>query len=151
VRISLAVGLAVLGCVLAACGGGEPPAPGTARLETPAGVVRLDVEVARSRSARERGLIGRTAVPPGTGMAFVHEDAVASRGLWMRGMTIPLSAAFARGDGTIVAILDMEPCSEDPCPIYRPLAPWVVALEVGHGEFERLGVRVGDRLEITSR
>ncbi|MEZ5101321.1 MAG: DUF192 domain-containing protein [Thermoleophilia bacterium] len=84
-------------------------------------------------------------------MAFVHEREVDDVGLWMRDTAVPLSAAFADGAGTITAIVDMDPCAADPCPVYRPPGPYLIALEVRQGELDRLGVRVGDRLSLRGR
>lgn len=134
---------------LAACGGASPSfGDGVATIATARGEVELRVEVADTPALRERGLAGRDALAPATGMALVHERDVDDVGLWMRDTSLPLTAAFADGTGTITAIVDMEPCAADPCPVYRPPGPYRIALEVALGELDRLGVRVGDRLSV---
>jgi hypothetical protein len=45
-------------------------------------------------------------------------------------------------------ILDMEPCRQDPCPLYDPRATYRGALEVDKGAFQRWGVKVGDTLRV---
>ena len=71
-------------------------------------------------------------------------------GFWMKDTLIPLSIAFAGADGTILAILDMEPCESDPCEIYDPGVAYRSALEVNQGAFDAWGVQVGDRLSLSS-
>lgn len=150
-RLLLAAPLAIA-LALAACSGPAPAlGDGIATIATARGPVELRVEVADTPAARERGLAGRESLPPATGMAFVHERDVDDVGLWMRGTPLPLSAAFVDGGGTITAIVDMAPCEADPCPVYRPAGSYRIALEVGLGELDRLGVRVGDRLSLRVR
>ena len=61
----------------------------------------------------------------------------------MKDTLIPLSIAFAGEDGTILAILDMDPCEADPCEIYDPDVSYRSALEVNQGAFYGLGRRRG--------
>ena len=68
----------------------------------------------------------------------------------MKDTLIPLSIAFADADGTILSILDMDPCESDPCEIYDPGVPYRSALEVNQGAFDDWGVRVGDTLSLQS-
>jgi uncharacterized protein len=68
---------------------------------------------------------------------------------WMKDTVIPLSIAFWDDDGRIVSVLDMDPCIEDPCPTYGPDEPFVGAVEVDPGTFERHGVTLGDRVQLT--
>ena len=136
-----------------ACGSSaepNPTAPGSATLEirTDAGVRSFDVEVADTSAERRTGLMGREGLSPFDGMAFLWSEPVESS-FWMKDTLIPLSIAFWDPDGTIMAIIDMEPCHADPCPTYRPAGPFVGAVEVAQGEFERRGVGVGDTVDLT--
>ena len=92
--------------------------------------------------------MGRESLSPYDGMAFVWEEPVVST-FWMKDTLIPLSIAFWDADGRIISILDMDPCTEDPCPSYGPDDPFVGAVEVARGTFERHGVAVGDQVELT--
>ena len=107
----------------------------------------VPVYVADSRRLRQRGLMGWEALPQGAGMVFVF-DSERRGGFWMLDTLIPLSIAFADGDGEIVAILDMEPCEQEPCPSYDPDVAYQYALEVDQGRFAELGVEPGWRLEL---
>ena len=139
----------VLVLLLAAACGSSPVSStgglGSATLEvrTASGIRSFDVEVADTAAERRAGLMGRESLSPFDGMAFLWTDPVQSS-FWMKDTLIPLSVAFWDEDGTIVSIVDMEPCRADPCPTYGPDAPYVGAVEVGQGELARRGVRVGD-------
>jgi len=145
------VGLVVL--ALAACANGGEPVHGDAGnrivvpIRTGGGTIELqNLQVARTSEAQARGLMGRTSLPPDGGMAFVF-DQETTAAFWMKDTLIPLSILFWQGDGRIIDILDMRPCRADPCPVYRASAPYVGAIEMNRGAFERLGVEVGDTLE----
>jgi uncharacterized membrane protein (UPF0127 family) len=119
-------------------------------IETAAGgEVVVPVEVADTPDEREVGLMNRPSLPEDAGMIFLFEDDT-SGGFWMKDTLIPLSIAFTDAAGTIVTILDMEPCEADPCEIYDPGVSYRSALEVNQGAFSRWGVQEGDRLTLRS-
>ncbi len=145
------VGLVVL--ALASCTSGKEPVHGDAgnrivvRIRTAGGTIELEnLEVARTPEAWARGLMGRASLPQDGGMAFLFDEETRAA-FWMKDTLIPLSILFWRGDGRIIDILDMRPCRADPCTVYRASAPYVGAIEMNRGAFERLGVEVGDTLE----
>ena len=147
-RYALVVVLLLFG---AACSSSSDAAQasGTATLEirTDAGVRSFDVEVADTTDERRTGLMGRETLSPYDGMAFLWTDPVESS-FWMKDTLIPLSIAFWDADGTIVSMMDMQPCTSDPCPTYGPDAPFVGAVEVAQGELEKNGVGVGDTVDL---
>ena len=153
-RRLVSVGLVVLvGLTLAACAGGAEPVHGAAanpihvRIRTAGGTIELEnLEVARTPEAWARGLMRRASLPEDGGMVFLF-DGQTRAAFWMKDTLIPLSILFWQGDGRIIDILDMSPCRADPCPVYRASAPYVGAIEMNRGAFERLGVEVGDTLE----
>jgi hypothetical protein len=116
-------------------------------IETAADAVEVPVEVADSPGEREVGLMHRESLPADAGMVFLFEEDNGG-GFWMKNTLIPLSIAFADAEGTIVSILDMDPCEADPCEIYDPGVPYRSALEVNQGAFEGWGVQVGDVLTL---
>jgi len=146
VRGAVAIGLLLM---LASCAGGDDPESPLATLTfTSSGrTVELRVEVADDPTERSRGLMGREGLPENRGMTFLFEAETTS-GFWMKDTLIPLSIAFWDRDGRIVQILDMRPCASDPCPTYRPGVPYVGAVEVNRGWFERNRVAIGDRVEL---
>jgi uncharacterized membrane protein (UPF0127 family) len=138
--------------VAVACGSAEEvsdlDASAALSIRTDDGTVSLDVQVADTPEERQTGLMGRESLSPYDGMAFVWEEPVVGT-FWMKDTVIPLSIAFWDDDGRIVSILDMDPCTEDPCPTYGPDEPFVGAVEVDRGTFERHGVGLGDRVQLT--
>ncbi len=138
----LRIALATLSLLaLVACGGA--PVAGTLEIETAGGPVELTVEIADTPEERSRGLMGRELLPERSGMLFLYGEDTRG-GFWMKDTRIPLSIAFLDAGGRILAILDMEPCAADPCPVYEPGLAYRSALEVGRGVLARLGVAVGD-------
>jgi uncharacterized protein len=142
----------VLLLVAVACGsaeeGSDPNASAALSIGTDQGPVSLVVQVADTPTERQTGLMGRESLPPYDGMAFVWEEPLVTT-FWMKDTLIPLSIAFWDANGRIISILEMDPCTEDPCPSYGPGEPFVGAVEVARGTFERLGVAVGDRVGLT--
>jgi uncharacterized membrane protein (UPF0127 family) len=138
--------------VAVACGfaeeASEPNASPALSIRTDDGTVSLDVQVSDTPAERHTGLMGRESLSPYDGMVFVWEEPVVTT-FWMKDTLIPLSIAFWDDDGRIVSILDMDPCTEDPCPTFGPDQPFVGAVEVDRGAFERHGVVLGDTVELT--
>ena len=120
---------------------------GTLRILTGEREVRLQVEIADTEEARVRGLSGRERLAEDAGMVFLFPEP-SRAGFWMKDTKIPLSIAFWGEDGRIVDIIDMTPCRTVICPVYRPQASYVGAVEVNRGVFDQLGVQVGDRVAL---
>ena len=142
--VSMAVLLAALGCTASAA---ERFPRGTALIDTGTQTVSLQVEIAETPDHRSLGLMNRRSLPRNAGMVFVFERPE-NGSFWMKNTLIPLSIAFYNGKGKILRILDMEPCREDPCPLYSPNVTYKGALEVNRGAFRRLGVARGDVIRI---
>ena len=120
---------------------------GTATIATPHGRVAVRVEIAANSRAWERGLMFRRRLAAGSGMIFVFPDEIQGA-FWMKNTLIPLSVAFYDSKGRIRRILDMAPCSQDPCRSYDPGVAFHGALEVNRGAFRRWGVRTGDTIRL---
>lgn len=100
------------------------------------------VEVAKTADDRQRGLAGRTSVPPGTGMLFPYESA-AQRSFWMAGMEVPIDLAWIRG-GQIVDVITLAPCgASTDCPSFSSPGPVDAVVEVAERELD--GVDPGDQ------
>lgn len=114
---------------------------------TAGGSVRLSVWIARTESARQRGLMDRRSLAAGWGMVFLY-GAPTTRPFWMKDTLIPLSIAFWDSTSRIVTMLDMAPCRSDPCPLYSPGRPYDGAVEANLGFFAASRVAVGDRVAL---
>lgn len=91
--------------------------------------------------------MGRTSLGPQDGMAFLFFRPTRS-GFWMKNTSIPLSVAFFNDAGKILKILDMPPCHQAECPVYRPGVTYTGALEVNRGAFQKNGVTKGDTVHL---
>lgn len=109
--------------------------------------VFVDVEIAQTDEARLEGLMNRESLPEDAGMMFIYFEPTIS-GFWMKDTSIPLSIAFIDEEQTITEIIDMEPCTKDPCPSYTPKSAYTAALEVNMGAFDEWGIDVGDTVTI---
>lgn len=139
-----------------ACGQGKPtPASNSDRgyplailvIETTNAELRMEVEIAETPEARAQGLMGVEDLRATDGMVFLF-DSSTDGGFWMKNTLIPLDIAFWNDEMTIVDILQMEPCLEDPCQIYKPGASYVGAVEVEKNRLGEEGVKVGDRVDL---
>jgi uncharacterized protein len=147
-RLALAFALVM---ALSACHGDTPAArsptsPGptqTLDIATANGPVHLTVELAVTAAQQQEGLMGRTSLPPDAGMAFLFDEPTTVH-FWMKDTLIPLSIAFWDQDGRIVALEEMTPCTQDPCPTYGPDVPYRGAVEANAGFFTKHHVAVGD-------
>ncbi len=153
--LSLLLSLLVTALALAACSSDGGRGSTTTSASQPVSVtiqgggerIELsDLEVAQTVEERARGLMGRTSLAKDGGMVFLF-DGPTTASFWMKDTLIPLSVLFFDEDGKIVDILDMQPCDHDPCRTYSASRPYVGAIEMNRGAFERLGVKVGDTVE----
>ncbi len=109
--------------------------------------VAVHARVAHTPQQRRQGLMEVEDLPDGVGMLFVFpEDG--ERGFWMKNTRVPLDIAWVASDGRVVAVAQMEPCEEDPCPTYRPGRTHRYALEVRRGWLGEIGVDVGARMDV---
>jgi uncharacterized membrane protein (UPF0127 family) len=100
------------------------------------GEVLAAAELAASRRARGRGLLGRDGI---TGALVLRP----CRQVHTIGMRFPIDVAFCDADGVVrrVATLRRHRVS-------RPVWRAAFAIEAEAGAFERWGLRVGDRVEV---
>lgn len=121
-------------------------ADGILQIQTKDHSYTLQVEAALTLKEQTRGLMYRASLPTGQGMIFIFPQAI-SAGFWMKNTKIPLSIAFFDANGIIIDILQMSPCTKDPCPAYTPkTTPYRAALEVNQGWFEVHQVQIGDSI-----
>ena len=128
-----------------ACAGDAP----TATIDTAAGPVVVQLEVAATPEAAQRGLMYRTELADGDGMLFVF-GADDDHSFWMKNTYISLDLVFiARTgptSGRIAGIhANAKTLSTAPIRVGVP-SRWV--LEVPGGWCARRGVTVGDTVEL---
>lgn len=110
-------------------------------------IVELSVEVADTVEQRAQGLMGRTSLKEGTGMLFLFQQPEVLK-FWMKDTLIPLDILFFDGTATLVSQVTMEPCKEDPCPLYSSTVPALFAVEANAGFAERNGIGPGWRIAL---
>jgi uncharacterized protein len=114
----------------------------------------MAVEVADTPSVRGCGLGYRSFLPEDQGMLFVGE--VDSQGAFWDGNTfIPLTLAWIAADGTILQLTDMPAIpparpEQQRNTLYSPAQPYRHVIEANLGWFERHGVTVGDRVDLSA-
>lgn len=110
------------------------------------GRVAISAEVARSPQAQIRGLGGRSSLKKGTGMMFPY-DGPGPRGIWMKGMRIPIDILWIR-EGRIVAIEAKvpPPSSNGELAVFSHVADLV--LEVPAGYAKEMGIRVDQSVKV---
>jgi uncharacterized membrane protein (UPF0127 family) len=100
------------------------------------GTVIASAEVADTRSARRKGLLGRTGVDGAfvlPGCRWVHTVR----------MRFPLDVAYLDDDGVVMKTVRMH-AHRVGVPVWS--ASWVIEAEAG--AFARWGLRVGDQIEL---
>ena len=109
----------------------------------------IDLEVASTPMQKRIGLMQRTPLPPLRGMWFPFDQRQPLR-FWMLNTLAPLDMVFIR-DGRVMAIeADVPVCPALPCRGYGPSEPSDGVVELGAGEVRRLGIRIGDRINIVT-
>lgn len=103
---------------------------------------RFNVELARTEQEREKGLMYRSSLKPGSGMLFIFEKPQQLT-FWMKNTYIPLTILFIDENYIITDIYDMFPLIEK---LYPSTKPCKYALEINqkivNGE-----AKPGDKVE----
>jgi len=107
--------------------------------------IHIYVEIADEWPELQKGLMYQENLPEDEGMLFIFSSS-GNYPFWMKNTLIPLDAIYISENGTIVDILQMEPCVSDPCPSYPPDADALYVLEVNNGFSERHGIEEGNRM-----
>jgi uncharacterized membrane protein (UPF0127 family) len=108
----------------------------------------FQVEIPGDDDEMRKGLMHRESMDQEKGMLFVfNNDGI--HPFWMKNTTIPLDIIWMDGDGKVVFISrDAEPCESDPCASINPGRKALYVLEINAGISERIGLRVGERMDI---
>jgi uncharacterized protein len=107
----------------------------------------FNLEIADTDAEQQRGLMHRHHMPADHGMIFVNEDEEV-RSFWMKNTFIPLDILYLDASGTVVAIKQMKPHDLRGVSSDRPA---MYAVELNQGAALRVGVKVGDKLEVPEK
>ena len=107
----------------------------------------LQLELARTPKTRETGLMHRDSLPKGVGMIFVFENPQPQR-FWMKNTRIPLDIGYFSADGRLKEVYRGRPYDLSGMPSRAKDLQFVV--ELYEGEFKRMGIALGSRLNLDS-
>ena len=100
------------------------------------GEVLASLDVARTRSARSKGLLGRDGIP---GALWIEP----CRSVHTLGMRFPIDVAFCDADGVVLRLVTMPRHR-----VSRLVLKARAVVEAEAGAFARWNLRVGDQLEV---
>lgn len=109
-----------------------------------AGGQEFQVEIAESSEQKRLGLMHRRAMPALHGLLMVFERDKTIP-IWMKEMQFPLDVVWISAAGIVVDLQTLQPCRQNPCPVFNPRQPARFVLEVGAGLFP---LNRGDKVEI---
>ncbi len=143
--------LAILGVVLlTACGQSKEEAsapPKTVKdwFAIKVGGVSVDMQLAVRSTEMQHGLMGRRDLTDQQGMIFVYR-APEQMSFWMRNTPTPLDIGYFSGDGVLREVYPMHPYDETTVRSFRSDIQY--ALELKQGGFAKLGIKLGDKLDL---
>jgi hypothetical protein len=105
---------------------------------------RFRVEMAITPAQMSQGLMFRRTMDADAGMLFLHESE-REQAMWMMNTFIPLDMLFIRRDGTISHIAQRT--VPQSTATIASNGPVLAVLELNGGTSQRLGIKVGDRVE----
>jgi uncharacterized membrane protein (UPF0127 family) len=110
----------------------------------------VSLEVARTESQREQGLMNRTQLAPHTGMIFVF-DGDGPVAFWMKNTLVPLDMVFIGADGVVrrvyANVAVVSPALPDEA-IPREAGEAKFVIELSSGEAARDGIVAGAKLDL---
>lgn len=108
------------------------------------GGVSLNIELATSTAAQERGLGGRATVPPDYGMLFVfsRDD---RWGFWMKDTLVPLDMFWLNDQGKVIWMQQSVATDTYPA-VFYPKSPARFVLETAAGFARAHGIATGTSL-----
>jgi uncharacterized membrane protein (UPF0127 family) len=110
----------------------------------------IEVEVASTYTARQKGLKDRESLPDGKGMMFVFSVS-GQHGIWMKNMRFPIDVIWLK-DGVIVDMAkNIQPPTQrtanEELDIYYPRMPANSIIEMSASTLDKAGVKIGDRIK----
>lgn len=116
---------------------------------TQTGKININLEVANSPAEKEKGLMGRTSLATNAGMLFPFTDSQI-RNFWMKDTLISLDIIFLDKDMIITDIAKSTKVNQT-TETYSSSKPVKYVVELAGGATNLFGIKVGDRLSVSSR
>lgn len=89
----------------------------------------------------------RESLSENQGMLFVF-DKPDFWSFWMRNTLIPLDIIWLNEENQVVDFISAPPCKEAQCPSYFPKAEATQGIELNSGMVAKLGLQIGEKVEI---
>jgi len=107
------------------------------------------LELARTQEERILGLMFREKLANGKGMLFIFpQDGF--HPFYMKNTLIPLDIIWLDSNYRIVYFhINVQPCKEEPCESYYPIAKSRFVLEFNTGTVVKEKLKIGDKLKVT--
>lgn len=111
----------------------------------------LNVEIADTIQKRNKGLGGRQSLASDSGMLFIFDKAD-TYPFWMKGLIFPLDFIWLR-EKKVVDLSSNIPApvpgqKDETLPLISSKVPVDQVLEVNAGTIDRLGIKVGDSIQL---
>ena len=109
------------------------------------------VEIAKTYSQRQQGLMFRDNLPANKGMLFLFPFEGDNR-IWMKNTLISLTVVWLDHNARVLTVKHLEPCSSGPCPSFGADSPSSYVLELP-ATFSKLkaGDQIPDILNLDAR
>jgi hypothetical protein len=106
------------------------------------------LEIARSVSQRNHGLMFRDQLNHRHGMLFIYPRPGHHR-IWMKNTRIALTVIWIDENSEVIGIKNLLPCVDDPCPSYGVSKPSKYVLELSDGNHQlKSGVRINGLVQL---
>lgn len=109
--------------------------------------VSYSIEIAKTTSQRQQGLMWRTKLGAREGMLFVYPR-VGTHRIWMKNTLIPLSVVWLDEHGIVIEVKLLLPCESDSCPSFGVSEPTKYIIELNG---ETSGIMPGDNISDVKR
>lgn len=114
----------------------------------------IQIDIANTETAREKGLGGVSSLPADHGMLFVFDSKPVAATFWMKGMLIPLDMIWI-SNNKVIAINKNVPIlppgtPDNALPTYSPGQPVDYVLEVNAGFSDQNNITVGSPVVLPS-
>jgi uncharacterized protein len=109
----------------------------------------IHLEVAKTLSQQQKGLMYRRHLPEDRGMLFEF-DRAEPRSFWLKETWLPLDIIFLH-QGNIVKIVTAYPCTTQTCAPQYSDRPINQVIELNAGRARELGLQPSDRLSIIKK